>query len=1064
MSPSTSLTVSIWCFSLWAIALIDEGSPSLRLPSCPSTGWTCMQKSATWSADATTGPLQGLSLEYETQDRNNGNIESFAVLCARMTNIIPGKNVSSPDMYSEAMFKDFQFPSTLTFVKFKGCPLPTMPFRKILEPYSDRIMDFLFQSDVSYPNFDWTPFHNLNLKRVNVAYNGIENLPEDLFEVTLPNVTSFAAKINSISNIPSSLFRRSQNLTTIDLGANRLTAIQKGLFQGLRKLETLLLYNNRLVDIEEGSFSDLTSLQALSLQGNHLTHLPQGLLTNLTNLKHIDLLTNRFTELPEDLFASTSKIQQIKMFDNPYLTRLPEKIFNGLGNLSELHLYGTALRDLPANIFNDLGNLTQLHLYNNQLTNLPEVIFGRNPKLTELHLNGNKLRTLPKDVFVNQSNLVTLSLQDNGMDNIPESCFLNLMKLETLNLAKNNLRELPYNLLTFTPDLYNLDLSDNMISYSYENDTMGMGPFFMPRHIKNVYLRGNRMQNVPGPFLLSITWLQHLDMSFNAMVAIGSSDLQVVTDGAVLNFTGNPITSIEFDMQLMIATKLMHQPKARNNVILGSSPLFCDCNIEDFLIYLQSQRDPWFPYEVDATSLSCAGPPQLAHIPIPSLTIGQLTCDVHEQCPKDCHCLFRVSGRVQETICTNSGLRSLPWPVPWNTSVLRVDRNNLGALDDLPMERWTNLSELYLNDANLTRITISALPPNITKLALHGNQLSILPAHLMNTINSHPSLTEITLKDNPWSCECDEPSKDFKDWLNNNARKVPQLTSVRCRQGGREAGVSVTMTPDCPSTRDMAIIVSCVVLAIAAMCAFVAVGYYRYGRSVKVWMYAHQMCLWFVTEKDLDSDKTYDGFVSFSQEDADFVANYLLPGLEQGVPRYKLCIHYRDWLAGEWIPDQIIRSVNESKRTIVVLSKHFIQSVWGRLEFRTAYHQALQDRTNRIIVVVVGEVPPESEMDPELRTYVKLNTYVKWGDPWFWKKLRYAMPHHTCFGPSTISASVHHQQCVPTLSAISTASTALSDWTPLPITSTGDKMELVISQLNNIVKNDKVPYSTTNVV
>lgn len=72
-------------------------------------------------------------------------------------------------------------------------------------------------------------------------------------------------------------------------------------------------------------------------------------------------------------------------------------------------------------------------------------------------------------------------------------------------------------------------------------------------------------------------------------------------------------------------------------------------------------------------------------------------------------------------------------------------------------------------------------------------------------------------------------------------------------------------------------------------------------------------------------------------------------------------------------------------------NRNFVESEWCRWEFRVAHHQALEDKINRLILVLVDELAP-GLVDEELQLYMQATNYLRWGEPHFWDKLIYSLP------------------------------------------------------------------------
>jgi hypothetical protein len=144
-----------------------------------------------------------------------------------------------------------------------------------------------------------------------------------------------------------------------------------------------------------------------------------------------------------------------------------------------------------------------------------------------------------------------------------------------------------------------------------------------------------------------------------------------------------------------------------------------------------------------------------------------------------------------------------------------------------------------------------------------------------------------------------------------------------------------------------------------------------------------------------DGHYKYDVFVSYDEEDGNWVRNVLKPEVE-GRWGVKLCLHYRDFHPGKQILDNIECCVDDSHRIMFVFSPHFARSNWCQFELSLGLDHAM-NRGDHILVVLLSDVNAE-ELTATMAAILRSCTYLQWvergpEEARFWNNLRAALPN-----------------------------------------------------------------------
>ncbi|KAF1601616.1 Toll-like receptor 2 type-1, partial [Eudyptes chrysolophus] len=653
-------------------------------------------------------------------------------------------------------------------------------------------------------------------------------------------------------------------------------------------------------------------------------------------------------------------------------------------NLRALLLQSNKISSIDEDSFRSLGKLELLDLSNNNLAHLSPMWFGHLFSLQHLHLQGNSYRDLGESSpFSNLRNLSSLHLGNPQFSTIRQGNFEGIELLDKLWIDSGNLSQYEPGSLKSIKKINHMiiNLRSVTVFSAIVRDLLHSVTWLEVREIKLEIEKKSLVQNSTLPF--TIRKLTFKDASFTdqyvsrlAILLKQIISLQVleaidcVLEGKGAWDTKEIASSGESSVETISII----------NMVIQEFHLFFD------LAGMESQIN------------------KLKRLTIASSRVFMVPCKLAKHFSSllylDFHDNLLVNNRLNETICedawpslqtlnlSQNSLKSLKQTANSVTRLpklinLDISQNKFGEIPDVC--KWPkNLKYLNLSSTQIPKLT-TCIPPTLEVLDVSANNLMEFGLQL-------PFLKELYLAKNQL--------KTLPD-----AARIPNLVAMSVRRNklnsfsrekfeGVHVGAVHLSLMECHKFLVVSLICALVFLVILIL---VAVGYkYHavwYLRMTWAWLQAKRK-----PKRAPPKDICYDAFVSYSENDSDWVENIMVRELEQACPPFRLCLHKRDFVPGKWIVDNIIDSIEKSHKTLFVLSEHFVQSEWCKYELDFS-HFRLFDENNDAAILVLLE-PIQSKAIPKrfckLRKIMNTKTYLEWPleeeqQQMFWENLKGAL-------------------------------------------------------------------------
>ncbi|KAK0138424.1 Toll-like receptor 13 [Merluccius polli] len=842
-----------------------------------------------------------------------------------------------------------------------------------------------------------------------LSVNQIQTIYKNDFRY-LSNLTVLDISFNEIAHIEDRSFINLVELRKLYMSNNQLTKLSNHLFEGLWKLTLLDLSTNQIIFVHPSAFGSMPSLQTVILEDNLLTEMTdiQPIL-QLPHIEYVNIGRNRFSSfetkhLPLNMSSSLRSLKLstdgLTIFSittpvfphleeisldgmNPVDMDIPEfrffrnvthfycnfhcisfkgtiKLLESMVSLVHLKLLHTEKwinRGLLKTVCS-IPSLRSLDLMYNSLVHIDQKLTNCS-QITKLSLPSNYISNLSRHSIQSMKRLSFLDLADNKLSNVPD-VLNSLSSLEILNLYSNKITELGcLDFFTLTR-LTTLNLENNYI------DKVDGCVFQNQKDLKVLKLNNNLLLELGNAFKIGLKKLEFLDLSTNRIRHFGTGDFKSLESLSHLELDGigdvhnkvfeglYNLTSLSLSLPVQMGNILSGLQWLRNLTVYLDVPeghKGVDSNYYQNLMNLSSLRY----LNIICRGIHCSMP---FHVPIHFLKIMNnlehfTVNNVHlTEVDTD---TFISTPQLKSLTITESGLSDLNpelfQPIS-KLEVLDLSMNNLNNLDFLAQVNLTSLRCLILNENKLT--------------VINDNIFHFLPA-----------LTYLDLSDNPLICDCS--NSGFLLWgLSSSQTQIVRADQYVCMYPFSKKGTmfqDINMHSCWMDTSFLCYISTTSLVLLTLLTAF---GYHFLHWRLVYAYYRLMALLYDMKERKRNEPYRYDAFISYNVKDEAWVHGEMLPVLEDE-RGWRLCLHHRDFQPGRSIMENITEAIYGSRKTICVISRHYLESEWCSREIQMASHRLLDEKKDVLILLFLEELP-EQQLSPyyRMRKLVRRSTYLSW--------------------------------------------------------------------------------------